>query len=92
MKLFEDLAEDTTPQEVKPKEPVKTQIVKKIITNPDGTKKVVMVKRVLSSDKDNDIIITPDGKKVRRVIKKIGQPNTVGEKNVVANKPTTEEK
>ena len=85
MELFADLADKEEPKKEEPKEPVKTQIVKKIITKPDGTKKVVMVRRVVSAD-GKPIQPTGDGKQVKRIIKKVGQPGSVDGKKVIVRK------
>ena len=114
------------------KEPVKTQIVKKVITKPDGTKKVVMVRRVVSAKnseeqkglleekknqpvpsilkeekqeekkvsfvpKEGEVIVLPDGRKVRRVVRKPGDPVKTDGKRVILKKvvkqlPKEEEK
>ena len=87
---------ETPKKSIGDNEPKKTQIVKKVITNPDGTKKVVMVKRVISTKKPaGEIITMPDGKKVRKVVRKIGQPVNAEAKKVikkVTNEVPKEEK
>ena len=84
MELFADLAEKKK-EKPEEKEPVKTQIVKKIITKPDGTKKVVMVRRVVSAN--GEPVKPTDGtKQVRRIVKKVGQPGSAEDNKVIVKK------
>ncbi len=69
------------------KGPVKTQIVKKTITNPDGTKKVVMVRRTITTKPKEDVVDKKsENAKTKKVVKKIGQPVNADSKKVVVKK------
>ena len=70
------------------KVPVKTQIVKKTITNPDGTKKVVMVKRTITTKpkESSTVASTTKESSEKKVVKKIGQPVNPEVKKVIVNK------
>ena len=77
------------------KRPVKTQIVKKTITNPDGTKKVVMVRRTITAKPKEDVVEKrPEDINTKKVVKKIGQPVNANDKKVIVKtekKQTPEE-
>jgi len=70
---------------------VKQQLVKKIITNPDGTKKVVMVRRIFTS-KPKEGTSTNGTTPVKKVVKKIGVPVDSNKKEIVKTVPKVEEK
>ena len=73
--------------------PVKTQIVKKTITNPDGTKKVVMVKRTITTKpkESSTVPSTTEESSEKKVVKKIGQPVNPEVKKVIVNKDSKQE-
>ena len=77
---------------IKKTEGVKQQLVKKIITNPDGTKKVVMVRRIFTPKANTDSTPTPTTQPVKKVVNKIGVPVDANKKVVVKTTPVEEKK
>ena len=76
---------------LKKNEGVKQQLVKKVITNPDGTKKVVMVRRIFTTKPKAEGESVPD-QAVKKVVRKIGVPVDTNNKEVVKTIPKVEEK
>jgi len=80
-KKLEEDSKEGQPEENK--EPVKQQLIKKIITNPDGTKKTVIVRRIIKPAAAGS---SSTGKTVKRIVKKIGVPDSGTGKKVVVKR------
>ncbi len=77
--------EDKKEEPEEEKKKVKQQLVKKIITNPDGTKKTVIVRRIIKPKAEGSTT-TEGTKTVKRIVKKIGEPGGADGKKVIVKR------